>query len=137
WFSAVPVSVTLTSSDFGAGVAGISYSVNGGATQTYSGAISVSSSSTIAFYATDKVGNVEVTQTKTVQIDTTAPTAPALTPTAGSKSSVTGSTVYYNPAAAGGFTVGASSTDAESGVASYGFSSLRPRLSNTARGHTL
>src|SRR5207253_2258973 len=130
WYSS-SVSVSLAASDAQSGVGGTSYSVNGGATQTYSGAISVSSTSTISFYSTDKVGNVEATQTKTIQVDTTAPTAPALTLTAGTNSSVTGSTVFYNPAAAGGFTVGASSTDAESGVASYGFPSLGSGWSNT------
>src|SRR5207248_10165465 len=90
----------------------------------YTGPITVTSTTTIKFAATDKVGNVESTRSQLVQVDTTAPSAPALTISPVVGTALTGSTVFYNPAAAGSFTVDASSTDHESGVASYTYPAL-------------
>ena len=73
---------------------------------------------------TDFVGNTATIST-IVKVDTTAPSAPALSfanPTGGAYYSGSGTTVYFRPGAAtGGFDVTASSTDADTGVASYTF----------------
>src|SRR5205823_6025703 len=119
WHNA-STSVTLSATDGGSGVDHILYSTDGTAPSLpYTGPITVTSTSTVKFAATDKVGNVESTRSQLVQVDTTAPSAPALTISPVVGTALTGSTVFYNPAAAGSFTVDASSTDNESGVASY------------------
>ena len=69
--------VTLTGDDgSGSGVASISYTVDGGAAQTYSGPFTVSGAGqhAVTFAATDAAGNIEATKTGWVNIDTTAPT---------------------------------------------------------------
>ena len=131
WHTTTPT-VTLSATDGGAGVARIVYSIDGSAPSLpYTGPITLTSTATVKFAATDKVGNGESTRSQLVQVDTTAPTAPALTISPNVGTAVTGSTVFFNPAAAGSFTVDASSTDAESGVASYSYPSLGLGWTNT------
>ncbi len=73
---------------------------------------------------TDNVGNT-VTLTTVVKVDTSAPSAPTLSfasATGGAYYSGSGSTVFFRPAAGvGQFDVTASSTDADTNVASYTF----------------
>lgn len=66
------VKVTLSATDAGSGVATTVYQVDGGAVSTYSAPFNVSGLGvhTITFHSVDKVGNVEVTQSKSVTITT-------------------------------------------------------------------
>src|SRR6185312_8604280 len=73
---------------------------------------------------TDNVGNTVGIST-VVKVDTTAPSAPSLTPsnaTGGAYYPGSGTRVYFKPdAAAGAFDIAASATDNDSGIASYTF----------------
>src|SRR5581483_10090147 len=73
----------------------------------------------------DNVGNQSAASAASAdaKVDTTAPSAPGLSYSALSAMSASGNTLYYRPAAGGGFTVTASSSDGESGV-SYSFPTL-------------
>lgn len=59
-----------------------------------------------------------------VKVDSSAPVAPPLVLTAGTGSFVSGTTVYYRTATAGGFTVTTGASDAASGIASVAYPSL-------------
>ena len=73
---------------------------------------------------TDNVGNA-ASIISTVKVDTTAPSVPTLAYSSESNVAVNGTYVYYRPGAtSGSFTVTASSTDSETGIASYSFPSL-------------
>ncbi|MHB8643094.1 MAG: OmpL47-type beta-barrel domain-containing protein [Gaiellaceae bacterium] len=73
----------------------------------------------------DKAGNVTAyTSTNVVKVDTTAPTTVSLAFSSLSNASVSGTTVYYQQGATGGFTVTASSGDPESGIASTSYPAL-------------
>ena len=81
---------------------------------------------TLIARATDNVGNTtdSTPVTVTVANDTTAPSTPVLTLTETvPDAQVAGSTLFYNPTAghAGTFTVAATTTDAESGIAQVAF----------------
>jgi Bacterial Ig domain/Bacterial Ig-like domain len=74
---------------------------------------------------TDTVGNT-VSISTTVKVDTSDPSAPILAPTnatGGAYHPGSGTRVYFKPNAAGGgsFDLGASSTDSDTGIASYTF----------------
>jgi hypothetical protein len=72
---------------------------------------------------TDQVGNIATT-TAIVKVDTSAPTAPALTLSAASGNTyTTGTTAFISPLAgkSGSFTVGATTTDAASGIQKVNF----------------
>lgn len=71
------VSITLSATDAGSGVASIKYQVDGGSWQTYSGAISISTDGThtVKYYAIDNVANTEGEHTiPAIKIDKTKPT---------------------------------------------------------------
>ena len=70
-----PTLVTLTSTDALSGVEGVRYSLDGLETLDYGAPIAVTGEGThtIAYAATDAVGNTEETRTATVRIDDTAP----------------------------------------------------------------
>ncbi len=74
---------------------------------------------------TDNVNNVAPTLSTTVKVDTTAPSAPTFAFAnlgGGAYYSGAGSTVWFRPGAATGtFDITASSTDADTGIASYTF----------------
>ncbi len=74
-----PQTVTLTATDAGSGVAGTSYSIDGGATLVYSAPFTVSApgSHAVTYFSTDKAGNVELPQTGYVNIDVAVPTTTA------------------------------------------------------------
>src|SRR6185295_2035777 len=91
--------------------------------------------------ATDNVGNQVVTQSTIVKVDATAPTAPTLTlsnATGSAHYPGSGSTIWFRSAAGAGgsFDVTASSTDAQTGVASYSFPTLGAGWSQTGTGAT-
>jgi hypothetical protein len=128
WYTNAPVSITLTATDAGSDVDHIAYSTDGSdpifGGSTYTGSFDVSSTTTVKYAALDNVGNAESVHTRTIQIDSTAPSAPTLAFSGLANAHATGSTVYFRPGSSGGFTVTPSSTDAESGVASYAYPSL-------------
>jgi hypothetical protein len=139
WYTTSPVSITLSSSDTGSGLSQIKYTTDGsdptlGNGTVYAGAFNLPSTATVKYRAWDNVGNVEAVQSKLVQIDTTAPSAPGLSFSALTNAAASGQTVYFRAGAAGGFTVTASSTDAESGVASYAFPALGSGWSGSQAG---
>jgi len=77
-FRSSPVSVTLSANDADSGVADIFYTLDGGATLTYTGAFPVTGdgSHTVVYWATDVVGNETTPHlSETFVIDATAPTA--------------------------------------------------------------
>ena len=79
-------SLSASDNSGGSGVKTISYQINGGTVTTYAGPFSVGPANgtyTIAWHSTDNAGNVESTHHLTVYIDTIAPSAPMVTPTAG------------------------------------------------------
>jgi hypothetical protein len=78
----------------------------------------------------DNVGNVAAYTSPDIKVETTAPgsltpTAATIAPVTGTSSQfVSGSTVYYNPAASGSFTVNSSASDSSSGIALVAFPAL-------------
>jgi PKD repeat protein len=75
---------------------------------------------------TDKAGNSASISTTAI-VDTTPPTMPALAFSALSSNTfynAANNTLYFRPAASGAFTITAASSDPETGVAAYVFSSL-------------
>ena len=91
--------------------------------------------------ATDNVGNQVSTQSTIVKVDVTAPTAPTLTlsnATGDAHYPGSGSTIWFRSAAGAGgsFDVTASSTDAQTGIASYSFPALGAGWSQSGSGAT-
>ena len=74
WYP-TPVSVTLVASDTTSGVASTHYTLDGGASTAYAGAIPVSGDAnhTITYWSLDAAGNLETTQTLHVGVDSTPP----------------------------------------------------------------
>src|SRR4029077_11223162 len=115
----------------GSGLDRILYSTDGSTPSLlYTAPFTVASTATVKFDAYDRVGNLETTKSQLVQVDTTPPSTPILSFGSFTAASTAGTTVYYNPGGSGAFTVSASSTDAESGVASYSSPSLGSGWSN-------
>jgi hypothetical protein len=119
WYSS-PVTFTAEATDDVSGVAATYYKIDGGSTLTYTGpiTISVNGEHYIEFWSVDNVGNEEAHQTTaTFQIDTGS--APSVSITAPDN----GIYLFGNrllgaskPIIIGGITVGASASDADSGV---------------------
>jgi peptidoglycan/xylan/chitin deacetylase (PgdA/CDA1 family)/N-acetyl-beta-hexosaminidase len=127
WY-APGVSVSLSATDTGSGVAAIRYTTDGSdpttASPTYTAPFTISATTTVKYRAWDDAGNVETTKSKVIQIDATAPTS-AIACNGSACSSST-----YSAAV----TVTLSATDAESGVAviRYTLDGSNPTTSSTA-----
>jgi hypothetical protein len=67
-----PVSVSLSASDFGSGVASIHYTIDGStptqASPTYTDAFPLSASATVQYRSWDNAGNVETTRSQTIHL---------------------------------------------------------------------
>lgn len=108
-WSTSTVSVSLTATDTGSGVASTRYKLDAASVATYTAAIPISTDGThtLRYWSVDVRGNVEATKTATVRVDKTPPTVPgAFSASAVSTSSVTATWT--------------ASTDAISGVSAYG-----------------
>ena len=87
------------------------------------------------YQISDFAGNAAMyTSTSVAKVDTSAPTAPSLSFSAFSNAALAGGVVYFRSGAAGGFTVTASSSDAESGIAGYAFPALGSGWSGSQSG---
>ena len=123
-----PVSVSLSATDTGSGVAAIRYTTDGSdptdSSPAYTTPFTVSATSTVKYRAWDDAGNVEATNSEVIQIDTTAPT---------SAIACNGSTCSSSPYSAA-VTVTLSATDGESGVGviRYTLDGSEPIASSTA-----
>jgi peptidoglycan/xylan/chitin deacetylase (PgdA/CDA1 family) len=121
WYTSSPVQVSLSASDFSSGVADIRYTTDGSDPTTngttYTAPFTVSGTSTVRWYATDKAGNSEAPRSTTVRLDTLAPTVSLTAPAAGAT------------LARGSVPLTADATDAGSGVARVEF-----RADNTVVG---
>jgi hypothetical protein len=131
WFTTSPVSVVLSASDGGSGVAEIRYTLDGSdpspVSPLYSIPLSIAATTTVKFRGYDNVGNEEAVSSVLVQVDTSQPSAPSLSLSETDPDShVTGTTLYYNPSGsnAGSFTVDGSSADGQSGIDRLGFPTL-------------
>lgn len=78
------------------------------------------------YKAADNVGNVSAASppTSDAKVDITPPAAPSLQVTGLTNTAASGSVVYYRTTGSGAFTVTATATDGESGIASYSFPSV-------------
>jgi hypothetical protein len=78
WTNSFP-SVSITATDAGSGVKYTKYQYDGSAWTTYTAAFApgVDGTHTLNFYSADNAGHIETTRTATLQLDSTAPSAPA------------------------------------------------------------
>jgi len=111
WY-APSVSVSLSATDVGGAVAAIRYTTDGSvptnSSALYTGAFTVSATTTVKYRAWDSSGNVEATKSQLIQVDTFAPTVSITSPANGA--TVTGNIkIVTTPA------------DAQSGVASVAY----------------
>jgi peptidoglycan/xylan/chitin deacetylase (PgdA/CDA1 family) len=110
WYNG-PVSVSLSATDDGSGVAAIRYTTNGSdptaSSTAYTAPFTVSATATVKYRAWDNAGNVEATKSQLIQIDTTAPTSTITC------NAATCSTGWYQASV----TVRLAATDAQSGIA--------------------
>ena len=74
WFQQSSVSFTLSATDATSNVANTFYTIDGGATQTYSAAVTINTQGdhTVTFWSTDNAGNVESTNTRHIKLDNVA-----------------------------------------------------------------
>jgi hypothetical protein len=93
------VTVHLTATDAGSGVASVQYSIDGAAFQIGTTVTIATGVHTVVYHATDVAGNVSADKTFTVQIDTTLPTVTSDADAAWHSDAVT---VHLSPADAGG-----------------------------------
>ena len=112
WFQQASVQFALAGADALAGVTQSFYTLDGGATQTYTGAVTVSGQGThaVTYWSVDGAGNTEAAKSAQIKLDNVKPsTSIAITP-----ASPNGSGGWYVTTPS--FTLSAS--DATSGVAS-------------------
>jgi hypothetical protein len=111
WFKQASVSFTLAATDITSGVAGSFYTVDGGATQTYAGAVTIATQGdhTVTYWSADYAGNGEATRTVHIKLDDVAPATTVDT----SPASPDGSNGWFKQSSVS-FTLG--STDAASGI---------------------
>lgn len=132
------VTVTLSATDTGgSGVQKITYSESGAqtlvnTTYTVPFTISTQGTTTISYFATDNVGNVEATGTLVIKLDTAAPTSNtlALASQSGGGSFKSANTIFYQGSVAGDFAIQNTVADALSGP----FSSTTAALGGTSTG---
>ena len=76
WYAQEPTVTLIPTDNSGYGISTTQYSIDGGDPQVYFGPFAVTGDGThtVDYYSTDVAGNVEDTQTLTLQVDTTAPT---------------------------------------------------------------
>ena len=112
WFKQSSVPFTLAATDASSGVAATFYTLDGGATQTYASAVTVSGQGThtITYWSTDHAGNLEGTHTTQIKLDNVAPATTLAT----SPASADGSNGWFKQSSVT-FTLAA--TDATSAVA--------------------
>ena len=112
WFKS-SVQVSLGATDDFSGVANTFYSVDGGVTETYSGAfiISAPGQHTVQFWSVDNAGNTEATQMVEVKVDGVAPVVTA---------AANPSTAPKRPHSVT-VTISGSATDAVSGISGASF----------------
>jgi hypothetical protein len=141
WYCTTPVSVTLSASDNigGSGVAQTKYTLDGSDPQAsataiaYSGAISISSTTTIRYFSRDNAGNFEPPKTLTIQVDSAAPANSLSLTNVSGGAYLAGTSLYYRGVATGSFTLTNAVTDSGgSGPASSAF----PALAGAATGWT-
>ena len=81
WFKRASVTFTLTATDAtpGSGVGVRRYTVDGGAPQTYTGAVTIATQGDhlITYWSTDNAGNAESVKTTHIKLDNVAPTVEA------------------------------------------------------------
>ncbi|HTN23829.1 MAG TPA: Ig-like domain-containing protein, partial [Solirubrobacteraceae bacterium] len=127
WFKQSSVSFTLAATDATSGVAGSTYTIDGGAPLTYSGSVAISTlgDHTVTYWATDNAGNVETANSTHIKLDNVGPTSAfALTTKTGGGSFLSGNTLFYQGSALGSFTIQNTVTDSISGAASSTFAAL-------------
>lgn len=108
WFSS-SVTVTLNATDDASGVASLSYRIDGGSWQAYSGPFPLGEGNhTVDYVATDVAGNAAAVQSSAVKVDTTPPVLDHLVPS--------------GPVTTPEVTVSWSGSDAVSGIADYRYS---------------
>ena len=75
WFKQASVQFALSGSDARSGVAATYYRVDGGAVQTYSGAVTISSQGdhTVEYWSVDNAGNTEAANTTHIKLDNVKP----------------------------------------------------------------
>ncbi len=152
WYTSSPVAISIAAAgESGAsGVQLITYTTDGtdptssgtatavtAATASFN--LSTLGTSTVRWIAEDNVGNVSAISSQTVELDTTAPSAPSLgfSGLSGAYYSGTGSTVFFDGGTTGGFSVDASgSADAQSGVSGYTYPSLGSGWTQVAGAYT-
>ena len=112
--SAVTVRLAAVDDPGGSGIAKTSYTVDGGATQTYASTtppiVSGAGTHTVSCWSTDKAGNVEASKSLTIRIETTAPTGSV---------AINSGAAWTNALAA---TLTLSASDAGSGISQMRFS---------------
>jgi hypothetical protein len=91
WYRTTPVTITLTATDTGgSGVKAITYTTDGSDPRTsatakvYTGAFTVSQTTTVRYYSSDVAGNLETSKSQQVRIDAAAPTVSITAPASGS-----------------------------------------------------
>ncbi len=132
WSGSSPVAVALSANDAtGSGVAQITYTTDGsdpttsGTAHAYSAQLSISTNTTIKYFATDIAGNSSGVQTQIVEIDMVAPTNALAVSNQTGGSSLAGGTVYYRGSAVGSLALTNALTDTGgSGPASSGTAAL-------------
>ena len=100
WYKGASPTFTLNATDTGgSGVATTYYQIDGGATQTYTGAavtIPDGSSQTVGYWSVDNAGNTETTNTTSpIKVDTVAPTIAAPSGVTVNATSPSGAIVTY------------------------------------------
>jgi hypothetical protein len=126
WFREGSVPFKLSATDAGTGVAATFYTLDGGATQTYSKPVSVSGEGahTVEYWSKDNAGNVEAHHAAHIKLDGTAPTDALSLGEAPVHAYLSGSTLYFASSLGGSFTLVDSVSDAGSGAASAAFPAL-------------